>query len=328
MLAEPQSSPHQWSYTDVKIEGIEEIPKAIRRDAPACKVVAQIWARWTVGPSAVATPFVKNGIRALSTDEIHRFAEAFAAVIPRLREAGFDGVQLHAAHGKSVLCNFLSPYFNCRSDEYGGSAVGRAKIIKEIVSKARQEVGDYPILIKMNCTDNLPGGTERDSFHEMAQQMAKAGIDAIEVSGGTSECLLRSENELGFPPVVSAESHINIHREDQQSYYLPEVEGLRLNIPLILVGGNRNVERLEEILRAGSVQFAAMCRPLIREPDLPRRWLDGRGGADVECISCGSCRYGLRTLGHDWATCFYKENKELHKKAQQWMFSWLKEAVQ
>jgi 2,4-dienoyl-CoA reductase-like NADH-dependent reductase (Old Yellow Enzyme family) len=328
MFLKPRSSLLHWNYSDIKIDGIEKIPEAVHRSAHSCKIVAQIWAPSAIGPSALPTPFLKNGIRGLSTDEIHTVAESFAAVIPILREAGFDGVQLHAAHGKSVLCNFLSPYFNHRSDDYGGSVVGRARVIKEIVSKAREEVGDYPILIKMNCTDNLPGGTKCDSFHQMVQQMVEAGIDAIEVSGGTLECLLRSEEELGFPPVVSAESHINIQRQDQQSYYLPYIEGLQLEMPIILVGGNRNIERLEKILRAGSAQFVAMCRPLICEPDLPRRWLEGRGDIEAECISCGSCRYGLRILGHDWPTCFYKEDKTLHNEAQKWMFSWLKDAIQ
>jgi 2,4-dienoyl-CoA reductase-like NADH-dependent reductase (Old Yellow Enzyme family) len=320
-----------YAYDDVKIAGFARLAEVVHRAAPRCKIVAQISGEyWGVGPSDIPSPFTEERTRSLSTEEIQVIIGCFVETIAHVKEEGFDGVQLHAAHG-GLLSRFLSPYSNRRTDEYGGSARNRTRIVTEVVLRAKEKAGDFPILIKMNSTDYVEGGIDIDIFPELAKEIAHSGVDAIEISGGMWDCLVRTEEELGFRPVPSPESHTRIKRPDEQSYFLEYAERLDLGIPIILVGGNRDVERLEETVRRGKVDFIAMCRPLISEPDLPNRWLAGQGSSGTDCISCNSCIYNM--IVHPGreepgiATCLFKHDKQQHRVAQQWLASWVEENV-
>ena len=319
------------SYDDVRIEGLDRLVDVVRSARSDCKVVAQVEASYPdAGPSAIDSPFVPEGIRPLSTAEIHRVVDCFVEAIVDMQTCGFDGVQLHAAHGVLLSC-FLSPYANRRDDEYGGSVQNRVTIVRQIVTKARETVGDFPILIKINGTDCVEGGLDLDTFPDLAQEIEDAGVDAVEVSGGMWDCLVRSEGELGFRPVPAPESHTRITSPDKQSYFLEYAERMDLEIPVILVGGNRDVERLEEIVRRGKVDFIALCRPLISEPDLPNRWLAGQGSSGTDCISCNSCTHAQYV--HPGSpepgvtTCVFKTDKQQHRMAQEWLSSWVEENV-
>ena len=318
-----------FSYDDAEIEGISRLVSVVRRSSTDCKIVAQLSdGQPGAGPSDVPSPFWEEPIRPLTAHEIRMIVGCFVEAILKMKACGFDGVQLHAAHGTLLSC-FLSPYMNRRDDAYGGPAANRARIVSEIVTQARAAVGDYPILIKLNCTDYLEGGTDIDSFPELAGEIERAGVDAIEISGGMWDCLARTEDELGFRPVPAPESHTRIGSPARQSYFLKYAEALNLGIPVILVGGNRDVERLEQIVRQGAVDFIALCRPLVSEPDLPRRWLEGRGGSGTDCISCNACIYSLpvhpRRPHPGVATCLFKHDREQHRMAQQWLSTWVNE---
>jgi 2,4-dienoyl-CoA reductase-like NADH-dependent reductase (Old Yellow Enzyme family) len=318
-----------FSYDDVRIEGFDRVPRTVHEIAPECKIVAQISGDVRgAAPSAIPSPYTTEMSRPLSEPEIQTIVGCFVETIAGLQEEGFDGVQLHAAHG-GLLSQFLSPYSNRREDTYGGSVPNRARIVREIVAGARERVGNYPLLIKMNGTDYLPGGIDIDIFPTLAAELERAGLDGIEVSGGMWDCLVRSEEELGFRPVPSAEAHTRIGRPDRQSYFLPYAERLDLSIPVILVGGNRDVERLEEIVREGKADFIAVCRPLISEPDLPLRWLTGRGSTTTDCVSCNGCLYGMWTSlerGEPWvASCLFKNDRARVRDAQRWLSTWVQE---
>jgi 2,4-dienoyl-CoA reductase-like NADH-dependent reductase (Old Yellow Enzyme family) len=329
MLDQDLPRREEFSYEQVRIEGYDRLAGVTHSARPGCKIVAQLSADYPgVGPSDVPSPFDRERPRPLTTEQVRMMVHCLAESIAGIQREGFDGVQLHGAHG-GLLGRFLSPYTNRRGDHYGGSLANRARFVREIVAGAREKVGDFPILIKLNGTDFMPGGIDLDTFPELAGEIADAGVDAIEVSGGMWDCLVRPEDELGFRPVPAPESHTRIKSPARQSYFLRYAERLDLAIPLILVGGNRDVERLEAILQRGAVDFIALCRPLISEPDLPNRWLAGQGSSTTECISCNSCLYDMYTSlqrGEPGVvTCLVKQDSRRVGAAQRWLSSWARE---
>jgi 2,4-dienoyl-CoA reductase-like NADH-dependent reductase (Old Yellow Enzyme family) len=239
-----------------------------------------------VAPSAVADQGYPMSPRELTTSEIHELVESFADAARRLQKAGFDGVQLHGAHGY-LLAQFLSPLRNRRTDEYGGSVENRARFALEVYRAVRSVVGpDFPVMIKLNANDFLDGSTTEEDSCVLAAALAAVGIDAIEVSGGTP-----GSGKLGA-------ARPNIKEPSDEAYFLPQAEAIRRvapSIPLMLVGGMRSPEVMEEILAAGSADYFSMSRPLIREPGLPARWKSGdrRRAACISCLGCfGPARKG------------------------------------
>ncbi len=140
---------------------------AVHDTESGCKIVAQLSASGGL-PSDVPSPSATGPAKVLTIPEIVELVQRFAAVIAEVKTAGFDGVELHAAHGHALLSYFLSPYTNRRTDEYGGSAGNRTRIIREIIEGAREHVGNFPIFAKINCNDNVKGGIDIDSFPELA----------------------------------------------------------------------------------------------------------------------------------------------------------------
>jgi 2,4-dienoyl-CoA reductase-like NADH-dependent reductase (Old Yellow Enzyme family) len=232
-----------------------------------------------VAPSALRSPGYPKTPRALTAGEIDGIITAFAGAARRLKQAGFDGVQLHGAHGY-LLAQFLSPLRNRRDDRYGGSLENRARFALEVFGAVRSEVGsEFPVMIKLNAHDFLEGSTtEEDSAH-LAALLAQAGIDAIEVSGGTP-----GSGRLGA-------ARPDIETREDEAYFRPQARAIRAaapDVPLMLVGGLRSLEVMDEILASGDADYLSICRPLIREPDLPLRWQRGdRRRAD--CVSCLGC---------------------------------------
>ena len=264
---------------------IRKHPEVISPQAEAVHEVER------TAPSAVCDATFDRTPRALTSDEIGEIIEAFAEGVRRAQEAGFDGVQLHAAHGW-LLSSFLSPRTNQRDDQYGGSTENRTRIVKEIYQRARKKVGDrFPILVKFNTTDFLPGGIDIDEAIRVGKVLGEVGFAALETSGGMWESCTRPKEELGWPPVILPESRTGIQTYDQEAYFLPGSKALKekTKATVILVGGLRSFGKIEEVLTSKEADFVSLSRPLIRQPDLPNRWRSGEGPEKAECISCNAC---------------------------------------
>jgi 2,4-dienoyl-CoA reductase-like NADH-dependent reductase (Old Yellow Enzyme family) len=242
-------------------------------------------------PSASYDATFDRTPRALTVEEIEEIIESFAEGVRRAEEAGFDGAQLHAAHGY-LLSSFLSPRTNQREDQYGGSIENRTRIIKDIYQRARKRVSDrFPILIKINTTDFLSTGMDLAEAVQVGKALSEIGFAAIEASGGMWEAVTRKQEELGWPPVILPEARTGIKTLDQEAYFLPGAKALKekTNATIILVGGLRSFSKIEEVLTSKVVDFVSMCRPLIRQPNLPSLWRSGDGPDKAECISCNAC---------------------------------------
>lgn len=235
-----------------------------------------------LAPSAVEG-FTKSTPRKMTVDEIHRMIRIFGQAARRAKAAGFDGVQIHAAHGY-LLSQFLSPVFNRRRDEYGGSLQRRARAVLETAGQIRRQVGNgYPVLIKMNCADFLEGGLDVEQAVEIARMLPQAGIDAIEISGGTGA-------SGSLRPVRTG-----IDTPKQEAYFKEAARAFRkaVAVPLMLVGGIRSFEIADRIVADGIVDFISLSRPLIREPDLIHRWRSGDLRKST-CRSDNKCFFPIR----------------------------------
>jgi 2,4-dienoyl-CoA reductase-like NADH-dependent reductase (Old Yellow Enzyme family) len=215
--------------------------------------------------------------RNLTERSIHEIAVSFGRAARRARDVGFDGIQLHAAHGY-LMSQFLSPVFNKRSDSYGGTVENRSRALLETLEEVRGAVGkDYPVLIKLNSEDGLEGGLTLEDSLEVGRRLQNAGIDAIEVSGGT---LVSGR----LSPSRGAKS------EDREAYFRGASKAFKeaLSVPILLVGGIRSPNLAEKLLAEGYADYFSMSRPLTREPDLVKRWASGDHGK-ARCISDNQC---------------------------------------
>jgi 2,4-dienoyl-CoA reductase-like NADH-dependent reductase (Old Yellow Enzyme family) len=232
-----------------------------------------------VGPSAVE----KDGkpiCRMLAKGEIAGIVSAFARAAGLAKQAGFDAVQIHAAHG-FLLSQFLSPAFNKRSDDYGGDLANRARFLLEVVRSIRESVGPaYPVLIKINSEDFLAGGMSSPEAVEVSGWLEQASIDALEFSGGTADS---PEKFLPVRPGLLKTPEEEVYYRKAARLYKQKV-----TIPLILVGGIRSYEVAEELVREGTADYISMSRPLICEPGLVKRWWEG-DRRKAECVSDNAC---------------------------------------
>ena len=238
-----------------------------------------------LGASAVYNPHTQLTPKRATKEDIKELIKSFGRAALRAKKSGMDGVQIHAAHGY-LLSQWLSPYFNKRTDEYGGKPEKRARIIYEVYEEIRRQVGEkYPVMIKLNCDDFMgeQGITKKDTI-PIAVKLDRLGIDAIEVSGGN------------ISGVGSFEKTARkwVLQTDKQSYFKEEAAEFASHMKhtkIMLVGGNRDFGLMTKILNSTEIEFFSMARPLLCEPDLINRWQE-QSLYKAQCVACNHC-FGL-----------------------------------
>jgi len=284
---EGQATPWQLGiYKDELVQGLQELTSAVHKNGG--KILLQLAhagnyaeENLTKQPPLVVSNFeclAETERQEITQDDIKKLIIAYTAAAERAKKAGFDGIQIHSAHGY-LLSQFLSPVFNKRQDEYGGSIANRARIHLEIYQSVRKAVGnDFPILIKMNCGDFVENGLGITESIQIAKLIDSAGFDAIELSGGFIKTGKLSP------------SRPSINSPDKEAYFQKYARKIKdeIAIPLVLVGGMRSFEIAEKIILEGTADYISMSRPFIREPDLINRWQSG-DREKSKCISDNLC---------------------------------------
>jgi len=306
---EGQAGPWQLGiYKDDLVLGLESMTKAVHDRGG--RIVLQLahagffsFAKLTgqtpMAPSDVAG-FAKGPRREMMLEDIRQVVSAYGAAAKRAQQAGFDGVQIHSAHGY-LLNQFLSPAFNQRNDRYGGDIRNRARILIEVLQSVRNAVGsNYPVLVKLNCQDFIDNGLTLEDSLQVGVMLAQNGIDAIELSGGV---LVGGK----LNPV-----RVGIKTEEKEAYFQREAAAFKkqVDVPLILVGGNRSFQVAERLVKDGVADYLSMSRPLIREPDLVNRWKSG-DLARAACLSDNMC-FGPAQEGHG-IYCLTEEKQRARK---------------
>ena len=284
---EGQATPLQTGiYKDELVPGLREMVDRVH--AHGGKIVAQLahggrYASQTMTgqPAWMVSEWEgqeKNPGQVMTLEDIAGLVEKFGKAAARARDAGFDGVQIHSGHGY-LLSQFLSPAMNQRTDAYGGAIENRCRVHLEIYRSIRKAVGvDYPVLIKLNCSDFIENGLDPEDSLFVAQALEKEGLNALELTGG-----ILSSRKL-------SPSRANINSQDKEAYFRNEARLFkeRLGIPLILVGGMRSFDLAEQLVTQGVADYVSMSRPFIREPDLANRWKSG-DRTPAKCISDNLC---------------------------------------
>ncbi|ADO84654.1 NADH:flavin oxidoreductase [Ilyobacter polytropus] len=276
-------------YNDSFVQGYSELCKRVHRYNS--KIILQVayggtktkynvGARKIFAPSDVAELSTGTLGTPMTKKDINYIIKAFGQAARRSKDAGFDGIEIHAAH-TYLINQFLSPYYNQRKDEYGGSLENRMRFLVEIYNAMRNETdSDYPILVKLTASDFFDGGLTFEETRRISKKMEEIGINAIEVSGnihGKGESLIGHEFE-GY-------------KIQDEAYFgrFAEIISEELKIPVITVGGIKTYETADKILNSSNISMFGLSRPLLTEPNLIKRWKDG-DRKKVKCVRCSKCR--------------------------------------
>lgn len=266
-------------YADEFIDEYRHLTDAVHREG--CSIVMQLVALGSgfnnrdvvdirlQGASAVPHLKTERIPYEMSLEDIGILQQKFAMAAVRAKEAGFDGVELHAAHGY-LLCQFLSPYYNRRDDLYGGCTENRTRMITETYRAVRRAVGDdFPVWMKVQSTEGRADGISPDDCRYLCGQLSLHGLDAVEISGNWTDRSGVRNNTAYFGEIASL---------------VAEETGLHV----ILTGGNRIFSEMERTLNETEIACFGMARPLLFEPDLIDRYIQSQA-LKSRCVSCNKC---------------------------------------
>jgi 2,4-dienoyl-CoA reductase-like NADH-dependent reductase (Old Yellow Enzyme family)/thioredoxin reductase len=258
--------------------------------------------RYAIGPSAVK--YVKTGVvpRELSKEEILRLIEQFSDTARRVMQAGFDMVELHAAHGY-LMSSFLSPFTNRRTDDYGGSPENRARFVCEILGRIREKVGpDFSLSVRFNGTDFLPGGTTIEDALVQARLFEKAGADLLHVSAGAHE-----NSEVQFLSYLWPDAHL--------SGLAARIKKV-VKIPVCTVGKLGDPRVANRVLEEGKADFIALARPLLADPGWPNKAKENRIDEINRCLYCNNCVERMTTITREQKRLFCTVNPSLFREKE------------
>ncbi len=285
--ARGQASPWQLGvYKDELLEGLRAMTEAVHEAGgkivlqlahAGCDALSDLTG---MEPLAVSCfeGLVDGPCHEASEEDIQGLVADFARAALRAREAGFDGVQIHSAHGY-LLNQFLSPAYNRRTDAYGGAIANRVRVHQEICTAIREQLGpSYPLLMKINSRDFVENGLSLEDSVQAVKILAGSGLDGIEISGGTRDSKEKVPSRMG------------IDSKDKEAYFQEEARAFReaVDLPLMLVGGIRSFDVAQRLVTEGPADYISLCRPLIREPDLIKRWKNG-DRSPSSCVSDNLC---------------------------------------
>ncbi|HSH69503.1 MAG TPA: NADH:flavin oxidoreductase [Deferrisomatales bacterium] len=275
-------------HDDELVPGLTRIAAAIQAGGALAGIQlvhagGQTQASWLPGGTPVAPSFLEHPQfpevpRQLTLEEIVKIVADFGQAARRAREAGFDFLQLHGAHGY-LINQFLSPGTNHRTDRYGGGLRMRFRFLQEVLASVQGAVGpEYPVAIKLNGADYVDGGLDAADAEQVAEWLGMRGLCFIEVSGGT--------------PGSGAEgpARTQITSGENEAYFRESAAAIKRRVPcpVALVGGLRSLETVERLLMDNGADLLSLARPLLWEPDLPSRWQAG-DRSPAKCISCNRC---------------------------------------
>jgi 2,4-dienoyl-CoA reductase-like NADH-dependent reductase (Old Yellow Enzyme family) len=295
--------------SDEVIGGLQKVVEAVHENG--AKIVAQLNHvgrqrhpdlddRKPVAPSPVTMKYTRVKPRAMTEGEIDDTIEAFGRAAGRIKEAGFDGIQMHGAHGY-LINQFLSGHTNRRKDKWGGSAENRRRFLIGVYRATRSAVGpDFPVLIKINARDPVANGVKFDETIATCKILEELGINAIEVSDGIDELIkggiptdiiMRGRNL--FQRIMMRfliETMVKKRARLVEGYHLPDAAAVRksVDVPVIAVGGIRRRAMMEHALLSGQADYVALSRPFIRQPNLVNR-MQTSDEDPISCISCNRC---------------------------------------
>ena len=213
--------------------------------------------------------------RPITIDEIHKVVKQYGQAARRAEEAGCGGIALHVAHAYMLPGAFLSPLRNKRMDEYGGCIDNRARLILEIIEEGRRNISpDFPIVLRVSGSEREPGGNSLDEMLYLAPKFEAAGVDMLEVSGG-----VQYEGLQNILPSHSQKIGMNV-------YEASEIKKV-VNIPVFVVGKINDVRYAADLVERGLVDGVSMGRPLLADPDLPKKAYENRFDDITPCGSCG-----------------------------------------
>ena len=268
-------------YADDLVPALAELSAAVHEEGG--RVVVQInhggmqCSRQSVdeamAPSDIEADFLRRPAQEMTRAEIEQAIDAFAQAARRAQAAGFDGVQIHGAHGY-LVSQFLSPRVNRRTDEWGGDLESRMRFLRAVCRAVREQVGPgYPMLIKLGMIDAVEGGLTPEEGTRVVAALAEMELDGVEISGG-----------------IGGSTNLNARSRADEAYFRPLARRASqvTSLPILLVGGLRSRSVMEDVLSSGDADFISLSRPLICEPDLPGRLEAGTQDRSA-CISANRC---------------------------------------